>query len=155
MENIEDKKKIVYDFTTAFSTGEFRNIKFKKYKKLEELIITTNFNELKELPNTLNKLVCKKCSIQELKIDNLISLKIFDCSINYLKQINLKKLKNLIHLNCSKNKLNNIVNIPKTVKKIICSYNKIILLNDLPEDLEILDLSYNLIKNLENLPSKL
>ena len=71
-------------------------------------------------------------------------------------RIDLRKFKNLIHINCAKNEITTLNNFPERLKKLICSFNKISSLHDLPENLEILDISFNNYSApLDNLASKL
>lgn len=68
--------------------------------------------------------------------------------------LDLIKFSELKELDCSNNKINQLVNIPFIIK-LICSFNQIKSLDNLPNTLEYLDCSSNNQINLDNLPSSL
>ena len=59
---------------------------------------------------------------------------------------------NLKVLNCSRNQITSLDNLPHTITKLHCSYNQITRLDNLPTILTVLDCAGNLIATLDNLP---
>jgi hypothetical protein len=71
---------------------------------------------------------------------------------NICGNIIFSDFKHLKKINCSHNKITNIVNLPDSLIELNCSYNKISSLPNLPENLIKLYCQYNNIIELNNLP---
>lgn len=69
--------------------------------------------------------------------------------------LDLSKFTRLVKLNCSSNRITQIINIPNSLKKLECFNNLITSLDNLPENLEHLSCEFNNIKFLDNLPTNL
>ena len=63
----------------------------------------------------------------------------------------LKKFKKLEYLNCCFNKINELVNLPSSLKNLNCYFNEINELVNLPSSLKNLNCSNNKIEKLNNL----
>ena len=91
------------------------------------------------IASNLQELYCSQCEITSFKIyvDNNIT------------QTPLKKI------NCYKNLILELDNLPEGLETLICGFNKIKSLDKLPSTLKILDCRECFIKTLDNLPEKL
>ena len=69
--------------------------------------------------------------------------------------LDLSRFVNLEYLLCKFCKIDSIINITPTLKKIECDHNNIEQLDNLFEGLELLWCNHNKIKSLDNLPSTL
>jgi len=84
---------------------------------------------------------------------NITELYLHDKKINGI--LDLSRFTQLEKLNCVKNIITKIINIPETLKEFDCERNIITFLDNLPQNLNILNCSCNELTLLDNLPSNL
>ena len=78
-----------------------------------------NISYLPELPLYLRRLLCFNCNLKELpNLSEFINIKYLDCSRNNLKELNNLPI-NLCKLDCSFNELINLDNLPKKLITLI------------------------------------
>lgn len=85
--------------------------------------------------------------------DNTIELDLSEKKIVGL--LDLSKFKHLTKINCSINKIIEIINLPSTLRVLDCSLNKITELINLPHDLNELNCEGNNITEIKNLSKSL
>lgn len=144
-------------------------LNLKKFKKLT--IVDCSQNSIRKLSgfsSSFEELNCSSNQITKLEFGSrsgsvsgsvsgsgtLPSLLILNCSKNKIKHLdNLPE--NITFLNCDYNSITELKNLPNQLTQLSCLGNKITHLDYLPESLEILNCSQNSIVGLDNLPINL
>ena len=115
---------------------------------------SNNIENLDHLPEGLEILHCSENKFD--KLDRLPStLSQLNCRNNRIKNLDLRDKKNLRHLDCGSNSINELNFLPDNLELLDCDKNEITKLDQLPKELRVLDCSSNDIKRLNNIPPKL
>ena len=113
---------------------------------------SNNIVQLDNLPSFLEVLICTLNPLTKL-INLPVGLKFVNCShckINLIDK--LDKLKQLIYIDCSFNKIINLGSLPPSLSILICNKNKITSFDNLPESLIEFDCSTNELATFPKLP---
>lgn len=91
---------------------------------IEEIhFVDGTISQLENLPNSLKKIVINRNKLNEIpRLPNLVHLEAND---NELTHVNLKDLSNLVSLYLNNNKINDIQNIPPSLKVLYISGNEL------------------------------
>lgn len=126
-------------------------MKSEIFEKSSKCYHIDKFNEL-----SLNKLMNNSKEILNLSNYNLFRIQKLNCSHNnFIDLQGLSESETIIYVDCSKNRIKKLDNLPSNLIQLICYSNKLTNLDNLPLSLEYLDCSDNKISYLDNLPNKL
>jgi Leucine-rich repeat (LRR) protein len=120
-------------------------VNFDKFINTIEIKCHTNcISQIEGVHSNVKKINCSKNRLRDLDSlnDELLELVELDCSRNYIIKLDNLPSK-LIKLNCSSNQIVSLDNLPEGLKVLICSYNPILRLDNLPLGLIELVCSHN------------
>ncbi len=147
---MQHQPKILKEYNYNNNEHNFNNNNYKKMQKETIKLLQKYLSNATELDFSRQNIYNKIEGI--LDLSKFASLQKLNCSYNRITElINLPN--GLISLNCSFNMIIELKNLPVTLKELDCNSNSIKNLDNLPDSLEKLNCSHNHIKLLEYLPS--
>lgn len=154
LENSEPSLREIAIHQSLHGNLDFSVLKNRGFKNVKSILLLEKgeITSISNLPEGLEKLVASHQYLIEL--ENIpLSIKEIDIQHNFINDLDISRLKNLIKLEVSDNHLNKLENIPDSLEELYCNNNRINLLNlkDLLK-LRVLHTSNNKTIIIENLP---